>query len=107
MLYRAPVFEFLQCGDGHAFFAIRFVEREGEVDAIHDGILCPTTTAHLLHNIDTETLPVGIFPDFSAVEGRVCELLKQVPFVSVQIDAIQAGGLCVRRRLTCIFNDFV
>jgi len=102
---RAAVLEVFKRLDGLHAVAVGLVEREAEVDAVHDGIAGAGAAADLGDEVDAEALPVGVLAHLAAVEGRARELVEQITLVAVQIHAVDAHGLGVHRGLAGVLDD--
>ena len=100
----AAVFEFLQVRRIHTV-SIGLVEREGEVDTVHDRVVRADAAANFLDHIDAKGLPVAVAPQPAAVEGRIRQLLNEVPFMPMQVHAVELHGLRIRRALPNVFDD--
>lgn len=85
--------------------AVGLLQRQGEVDAVHDRIAVPGAAPHLLDEVYAEGLPVPVPAQASPVEGRVRHLLEEVSLVSVEIDAVQAHLLRVSRVLAGVLYE--
>ena len=101
----AAAVELLEGFDLVHALAICLVECKGEVNAVHDGVVWADAVADFLHHIEAEALPVGVFGELSVIESGICHLLQQIALVTVEVDAVYLAGLCVRRRLSRVFDD--
>ena len=105
--HAAAVLELLQGGHLVHPVAVGLVEGQGQVDAVHDGVVGTNTAADLLHHVQTEALPVGVLAQLAAVEGPVGHLLQQIALVAVEVHAVNEAGLGVRRRLARVPDDAI
>ena len=85
--------------------AVGLVQCQREVDAVHNGIGVPHPAADLPHHVEAEGLPVRKMAQRPPVEGRVGQLLKQIPLVAVKVHTVQIGRLGVGRGLPGVFDD--
>ena len=87
-------------------FAVRRVERQRQVDPVHDGVIRSRPFAYLSHDIESECLPIGVSTPFSAIERRVAHLFQEVSFVAVEIHTVDGRRFRVGCSLTEVFDDF-
>ena len=103
----AAVFEAFKRGNGVHALAVGLFESAAQIDAVHDREPWAGAFAHFLDDVDAEELPVGIFAELAVVERGVGELIDEIAFVTVQVHAVDAHRLGVRRALTEIADDLV
>ena len=103
----AAVLEALQALDGVHAVAVGLVQGQGQVDAVHNGIIGAHLPADGLDHVHAEALPVGILADLAVVEGGGGQLIQQIALVAVQIHAVHAHDLGVHGRLGGIADDLV
>ena len=94
-----------QVGRAHDLLAIGLLQREREVDAVHDGVVGPHAAADLGDDVQAKAAPVGISAQLAVVEGGVGQLLDEVALVAVQVDAVDPHGVRVGRCLADVLDD--
>ena len=94
-----------QIGRIHDLLVIGFLECKRKVDAVHDGVVGPNAATDFFDHIEAKLTPIGITSELAMVKGGVSELLDKITFVSVQIDAIDAHGMGIGRRLADTVYD--
>ena len=68
--------EALEALDRLHALAVGLVQREAQVDAVHDGEVGADLLADLLDQLDAEALPVGVFARLAAVERGGGQLVE-------------------------------
>ena len=104
-LDRPAVLVFFKVGHIHRV-AIGFIQRQRQIDAVHDWIGVPDPAADLPHHIEAERLPIRKMAHFPPIEGGIGQLFEQIPLVPVEIAAVDIGGLGIRNRLPRVADDF-
>ena len=103
----AAVLEVLQGLDGVHALAVGLLQRQAQVDTVHDGIIGAYALADGLDQLNAEALPVGVLADLAAVEGGAGQLIQQIALVAVQVHTVQTHGLGIDGGLTGILDDAV
>jgi len=73
--------------------AVGLVQRQGKIDAVHDGVIGTDALANLFDHVKAKILPVGKSAQFTVVEGRVGHLFEQIAFVPMEINTVNQGAL--------------
>ena len=97
----------LQGLDGVHALAVGLLQRQAQVDTVHDGIIGAHALADGLDQLNAEALPVGVLADLAAVEGGAGQLIQQIALVAVQVHTVQTHGLGIDGGLTSILDDAV
>ena len=103
----AAVLEVLQGLDGVHALTVGLLQRQTQVDTIHNGIIGADALADGLDQLNAEALPIGVLADLAAVESGAGQLIQQIALVAMQIHAVQTHGLGVDGGLTGVLDDAV